>query len=179
LYLKTQNPLIQARIVDVRRLLAETVNAAGVAKEDEMLTRGPTFARARNATTTYVAGTVPETILAVNTAIVTADEQVHSMTIIEDRPRLQRVKYHGSNQKTCILTIGAIPRETDRMDGQVLISWKGSSLVASASFITLTKERNSRRLERENQVVNVWPTSPKAPARSSYVFVRLFQTSSD
>ena len=34
---------------------------------------------------------------------------------------------------------------------------------------------DSRRLEREAATVNVWPPSPKAPSRSSYVVVRHFE----
>jgi hypothetical protein len=84
-----------------------------------------------------VAETAAGKIFAVDTVAVTADERVHSMTIIEDHPRLQRVKHHGSNQKICTLIVGAILREIGHMDGQVLILRKGSLLVASTSFMTL------------------------------------------
>jgi len=30
---------------------------------------------------------------------------------------------------------------------------------------------NSRRLQRESKVVNVWPASPKAPARELYALI--------
>jgi len=121
--------------------------------------------------TTCEAGTVVETTLAMDTVIMTADEQVHNMTTIVDRPSLYRVKHRGGNQKTCTPIVGAILRGTGYLVGEVPIFWKGLLPITSLCAYETNSNCNSRRLQRESKVVSVWPPSPKAPARSSYVFV--------
>lgn len=116
-------------------------------------------------------GTAAETRVATTTVIRTAGEAAHSTRITEG-PLHQNLmhRFRGDNPRTCTQNVVRVDRPmlvalTAVLEVAVIL-WKGKPSVHVFPTYLLTLHY-SRRVQRENQVVNVWPPSPKAPARGS------------
>jgi hypothetical protein len=144
--------------------LAGDIEVIVTAREGiETATAGETKAGIMTENGGIAAGSEMMTMVPADEALCMQITKKHHLHLLAKTLRHRR---HGDNRIICMQAVGTM---TDRMAVvEALILWRSKYSLLS-HVRTVIDAFNSRRKQRERVTVNVWPPSPKAPARELYV----------